>query len=320
MDRVGLRVPRQARRALKQSVPDISLDLRHLQCAILASEFGSFRRAAEALELPQSSVSRRIQLLERRLGFPLFERSSKGVQLTPAGAAFIENAVVAAEQIATAARAAVAIHRRQEGILRIGVARKSETFRNVLAQFRTRLPHVRVTLTECSNAEAKRGVASGELDLAFVQQVDGPLNLATTLLWRDPVFAVFGGQHRLLNCVELTWADISGETFLVCADGPSSDILGCLMTRLGNGTQLPKIEVHEVSEAGLFDLVAMDFGITLTSDPVPRAIDHRISVRPIRGAADAVQIMAIWRAESIKPAARKMITISQQSSKNSIKR
>ncbi|MHC1550728.1 LysR family transcriptional regulator [Phyllobacterium sp. K27] len=67
-------------------MPDLSLDLRYLKYAILVAEHGSFRRAAEILGLSQSTVSRRVQLLERRLGAPLFDRDKSGARLTPVGA------------------------------------------------------------------------------------------------------------------------------------------------------------------------------------------------------------------------------------------
>jgi len=51
------------------AVPDLAFDLRYLKYAMLAAEHGSFRRAAEALNLSQSTISRRIQLLERRKEF-----------------------------------------------------------------------------------------------------------------------------------------------------------------------------------------------------------------------------------------------------------
>ena len=66
-------------------MPDIAFDLRYLRYAILVAQHGSFRAAAESLDLSQSTVSRRIRLLERRLGVPLFERDHKGAKLTPAG-------------------------------------------------------------------------------------------------------------------------------------------------------------------------------------------------------------------------------------------
>ena len=95
----------------RSRMPNLILDLRYLRCALYASQLGSFRRAAESLGLPQSSLSRRIQLLEHRLGFPLFERRTTGVELTRAGAAFLESALAGADQLDFAARRASAVPR-----------------------------------------------------------------------------------------------------------------------------------------------------------------------------------------------------------------
>jgi DNA-binding transcriptional LysR family regulator len=55
------------------------LDLRHLREALVAAEHRSFRRAASILGVSQFTLSRRIRLLEQRLGFSLFERNFSGV-------------------------------------------------------------------------------------------------------------------------------------------------------------------------------------------------------------------------------------------------
>src|SRR3546814_3185094 len=60
---------------------------------------GSFRSAAAALDISQSTVTRRVQLLERRLGVALFERSRSGARPTAAGALFIREAAFGAEQL-----------------------------------------------------------------------------------------------------------------------------------------------------------------------------------------------------------------------------
>lgn len=53
------------------------------------------------LDLSQSTVSRRILLLERRLGVALFERRKTGISLTPAGRRFIDEAAVGVERLTT---------------------------------------------------------------------------------------------------------------------------------------------------------------------------------------------------------------------------
>jgi DNA-binding transcriptional LysR family regulator len=71
-------------------IPDVALDLRSQRCALVAAEQGSFRRAAAELGLQQSTISRRIQWLEHRLGAAIFDRHRSGVRLTSAGDRFCE--------------------------------------------------------------------------------------------------------------------------------------------------------------------------------------------------------------------------------------
>ncbi|QJU57151.1 LysR family transcriptional regulator [Sphingomonas sp. AP4-R1] len=290
---------------------NLSLDLRNLQCAISAAEAGSFRRAAETLGLPQSSVSRRIQLLERRLGFPLFIRSPAGIQVTPAGRLFLESAVDAAERFDGAAREAVAVHRRQSRDLRVGVSRTSGRLLRALGAFRARYPAVRMMLGEYSHVDAQRSVAAGELDVAFVHRGGDLPTCATKELWREGIYVVLPRDHRLSSKAEVTWADIGGETFVSCVGGPCSDILDCLTMRLVSENGLPNIEVHAVSEAGIYDLVAMGYGITLTNDSVVRTEPDRLAVRPMRGEAEAMSMMAIWRKHGAHPVATKLVTIAE---------
>ena len=66
-------------------MPDLTLDLRYLKYAIHVAEAGSFRRAADRLSISQSTVSRRVQMLERQLGVSLFKRTRSGAGLTPEG-------------------------------------------------------------------------------------------------------------------------------------------------------------------------------------------------------------------------------------------
>jgi DNA-binding transcriptional LysR family regulator len=117
------------------AVPDLALDLRHLKYALLAAEHGSFRRVAEALNLSRSTISRRIQLLEHRIGISLFERTNSGVRPTAAGERMRE-AAVGAGHLREAVNSISMAQRGHTGELRIGLmaslARASSPIYSVL--------------------------------------------------------------------------------------------------------------------------------------------------------------------------------------------
>ena len=73
--------------------------LRHLRYAVSAAEHGSFRRAAGALLLRQSTLSSCIRQLENSIEMIVFDRSSGGVTATPAGRDFLRTARSILEQV-----------------------------------------------------------------------------------------------------------------------------------------------------------------------------------------------------------------------------
>ena len=95
-------------------------DIRQLRHAIAAADHGSFYRAARALDVEQSTLSRNIIRLERVIGVKLFNRSRSGVTTTIAGTHFIRSArpmVASADKIVSAMRAAC---QGRAGVLKIG--------------------------------------------------------------------------------------------------------------------------------------------------------------------------------------------------------
>src|SRR5215831_6961032 len=73
----------------------MAMELSELEAFVAINRAGGFTRAAEYLHLSQPAISRRIELLERELGAPLFERLPGGIRLTEAGLALLPHAQLA---------------------------------------------------------------------------------------------------------------------------------------------------------------------------------------------------------------------------------
>lgn len=91
--------------------PDAFVEFRLFQYALTSAEHGSFRRAAAALNLQQSTVSRGVRNLEHRVGVELFERSHAGIRPTPAGDRFLQETTLGFDHLKRAMRQAVASQR-----------------------------------------------------------------------------------------------------------------------------------------------------------------------------------------------------------------
>jgi hypothetical protein len=98
----------------------LAVDLQHLRYAVAAVEHGSFRRAAEVLQLRQSTLSRCVRQLEQLVGMELFERSSGGVRATEAGRNFLRVARSILEEVDSLVTMAHRTGRGEAGRLTVG--------------------------------------------------------------------------------------------------------------------------------------------------------------------------------------------------------
>src|SRR5258708_4895762 len=96
------------------------MELRHLRYFITVAEELHFGRAAERLFIAQPPLSQQIQQLERELGFTLFTRNNRRVQLTPAGHLFLEEAREIFSHLEKAIHAGLRVARGEVGWLGIG--------------------------------------------------------------------------------------------------------------------------------------------------------------------------------------------------------
>src|SRR5919197_4805518 len=168
-----------------------SMELRHLTVFVAVAEEASFTRAADRLHMVQSAVSASVRGLERELGASLFDRTTRRVELTDAGAALLPEAreVLTA---ADAAREAVdQVSGGLRGTLRLGTmqgqAMRAVSVPRLLMSFQAEHPGVEVLVSHVGGPVLMaEEVRAGRLDLAFVSLPErGPSGLTLTRLSRE---------------------------------------------------------------------------------------------------------------------------------------
>lgn len=276
-------------------MPDLSLDFRFLRYAQHAAAYGSFRRAAADLGISQSTLSRRVQMLEHRLGFPIFERSREGVRLSPAGALFIREAVVGAKQLAQAARTAAATHRGDCGDLRIGIIAglNDGHLRDAILEFRQKHSKVRLRILEGSIRDLAQALLLGTADIVVAFDWPELKGYQSVELWQESLFAVLPASHPLASRQTVDLRDLSTDTFLISAGGPGSAVENYLIRSFRDPKRKPILETHEVSRESLFNLVSMGYGITLTLSSSVRPDDNNLVFRMLLGEKNTVRSSAV---------------------------
>ena len=197
---------------------DRCMELQQMRYVVAVAETSSFTRAAERCLVVQSALSHQIARLERELGAKLFERTSRRVQLTPAGAAFLPVArqcLDAAERAAAEVAAAIGEVR---GRLAVGLIPTvaAVDIPDALRDFHQRYPDVRINLRVGASGELVEQVKQGTLEVAFLGLPPNarPQGVAVRELARDHLVAVVAPDHPLAGEPVVSLHRLATEVFV----------------------------------------------------------------------------------------------------------
>jgi DNA-binding transcriptional LysR family regulator len=193
------------------------MELRQLRYVVAVAEEASFTRAAARCFVVQSALSHQIKALEKELGVTLFARTSRRVELTAAGEAFLPAARASLESAERAAADAAAVTGQLRGQLRVGVIPTTTAIDvpAALGTFRRSHPAVRIALRVAASDVIEAALAEGDLDVGLLGLPESrpPRGVAWRLLATDQHVAVLSSEHHLATRSELELGDLAAETF-----------------------------------------------------------------------------------------------------------
>ena len=145
------------------------MELRHLRYFRVLAEELHFTRAAQMLNITQSTLSHQIIQLEEELGAPLFHRRSRAVHLTSSGELFLSHAKLILRQADIAQTAVAEIGTLQRGTIRIGTipSFNRTLLRPVIADFMQSYPRVRIVVHELTTSQIEAGLIDGTFDFGI---------------------------------------------------------------------------------------------------------------------------------------------------------
>lgn len=202
--------------------PPLDVSLRQLQYIVAVADLRGFRKAADACQVAQPSLSMQVALAERQLGVQIFERDRRSVRVSPAGAAIVEQArrvLLAARDLHELARQSVdPFH----GTLRIGVIPTVGPYLlpEITPALATRFPALRLLWTEARTSDLVHQIGAGTLDGALLALEADIGDLEYETLGRDPFVLAASLRHPLVKSTAPTTPDVlNNQEVLVLDDG-----------------------------------------------------------------------------------------------------
>lgn len=286
------------------------MELRHLRYFVAIAEAQSFTRAAERLWVAQPGLSTQIRRLELELGVRLFDRHARGVELTPAGALFLERARLALAAADAAGATGRDLVSGVVGEVRLGVANEArwQGTPALLHRFADERRGVEVTAIEGYAGTLWRDLRDGRLDALAASAGSASADLRTLALDSEPWVVLAGKGHRLAGLGPIATTDLAGERIVVTGhrDGAAYDrAVADLLDELGVQATFVLGGVGPV----MHHAVADGDAIMLTTAPpgIPTGVVLRSLVPESR-----LPFVLFWRNETPSPALAEFVRIAAE--------
>ncbi|MEJ8279481.1 LysR family transcriptional regulator [Pseudonocardia spirodelae] len=239
------------------------MEIRWIEAFLAVAEELHFGRAAQRLHMAQSPLSQTIKKLEKDVGTPLFERTTRAVTLTSAGHAFLPHARRIVGEVDLAMRATGAGTDKVYGRVRLGFsgALNHLTLPPLTRALRTRHPHVALHLVDRVTTEDAVGlIERGALDVAFVG-LPAPGDLPTRVITVEELGAAVPVDHPLAGHDHIDMADLAEEDWVLMPG--QSALRSVILTACHGAGFRPRIAQEVKDPYVVLSLVAAGLGVSL---------------------------------------------------------
>jgi LysR family hca operon transcriptional activator len=279
------------------------MELRHLRYFVAVAEAGSLTvAAARKLHTSQPSLSRQIRDLEEEIGAQLLTRGARGIELTPAGRAFLDHARVALAQVATAAEAARRVAHPAKPCFSMGFLTGHELtwMPEALKILHDELPNVDVIISSQYSPLLADGLSKGRIDAAFLRRERGIPELAYLLLVKEPLMVVLPSDHRLAALKSIGPRDLVGETFVTVSD--TAPVLRAVIDRYLKRSGIDITPAHEADHLAMgMSLIASTGGVGLLPAYAQNFLTRSVTSRPLKGDTPTVELVLGYKKSNESP-------------------
>jgi DNA-binding transcriptional LysR family regulator len=271
------------------------MDIRQLQHFVAVTEEMHFTRAARRMNIVQSALSASIRALEHELGAALFQRTTRGVRITPEGEALYEKARVVLAAAREAREAVAATRNLERGRLTIGSVQSLPAFLDLptlLGQFHALYPGIEVRLRQGERQHLVDQVADGRLNLAVLPAIEMPTGLGADVVADEPMVLVCPEGHPLARRARVSVVQLAGQTFVDFQPG------------WGTRGQVDRwfaeagVKRHVAFEVNTLDtllaLVQRNMGLAIAPESKARAVRPRLGAVRLTGAPLRWKMLAVY--------------------------
>jgi LysR family hydrogen peroxide-inducible transcriptional activator len=279
--------------------------LRQLEYAVAVADHLHFGRAAEACHVSQPALSAQLLQLEEQLGVDLFERSRRGVLMTPEGERLIplaRAALRAADEVLDAAQAAKDPF---AGVMRLGVIPTVSPYLlpYALPPLREKFPQLKLLLVEEMTHLLLERLRSGRLDVAVLALPTPGDDLTSRPLYEEHFTLALRKDHPMAKQKQVALEDLSRVEVLLLEDGHCLREQALEVCNQGRGKEVENLRATSLPT--LVQMVANGIGVTLLPELASEQLIQgpELTSRPFKRPEPGRSIGLVWRRGSPRSAA-----------------
>jgi LysR family transcriptional regulator, hca operon transcriptional activator len=279
------------------------MELRHLRYFVAVAEEGSLTVAADKrLHTSQPSLSRQIRDLEYEVGVSLLKRSVHGVELTPAGKAFLDHARLALTQVEAAREAARRAAQPEKPGLALGflTGQEMDWLPEAMHILRDELSNIDVTVTSGYSPNLADDLIRGKIDLAFMRREAVAADLVFKTVTTESLIVVLPSDHPLAAQDDIAISEIAGLPFIdVSKTAPALRVILDDYIRQSGLKITPAHDADNLAMA--ISLVASTRGFALLPRYAQNFLPWSVVSRPIKGSQPTIDLVVGYHTANASP-------------------
>ena len=289
------------------------MNLRHLRFFVVLAEELNFTRAAARLHVAQPALSQQIKTLEDRMGTLLFERSSRPLKLTDAGAYFFAQAREVLRQFEQAELGVREISRGYTGWLGIGFTRSAiySVLPPALSAYNKQHPNIELKLFEMLTEEHERALREQRIHIAIGRQAQPLPGCTTEVLLRERLMVALPLGHPYSKHKSIRLARLSEEAFILYPNHPAAAFPSLIKNLCQDAGFQPHIAHQTFEIQTAIALVSAGLGITLVGESVAKKDRRDVVYLPLDGGntAPLTTLTCTYRTGDTSAAVRDFVDI-----------
>jgi DNA-binding transcriptional LysR family regulator len=287
------------------------MELRHLRYFVTLAEELHFGRAAERLHIAQPPLSQQIRQLETELGFELFHRTKRKVQLTEAGQVFLEEVQQIFKQLEQAIQVGRQTSRGEMGQLVIGFVSSApyNILPKILRSFRSSVPQVRLELHELTTNQQFRWLRESRIDVGFVRPPIEDDTLNFEMIFQESLIIALPDTHQLANQSDICLPWLKNEPFILFPRLLAPGLYDLIISLCQQAGFSPNVTQEAIQMHTIVSLVAGGLGIAIVPESLQNLQRTGVVYKVVKEATPKTAIAIIWRENDTSATVQKFLEI-----------